>query len=144
MQGSLLDVVADRLLGARAGDIMGVVSMVSLAARINALTFAGPRVYFAMARDGVFFPAAARVHPKYTTPARSIIAQALWATCSSLPVVLTRSATMSALRSRSSQALPLRQFLCSARVNPMRRVRSGRSAIRSRRPSSSSPVSRSC
>jgi APA family basic amino acid/polyamine antiporter len=80
VQGSLLDRVADRLLGARAGDVMGVVSIVSLAASINAFTFAGPRVYFAMARDRVFFPAAAHVHPKYATPARSIIAQAIWAT----------------------------------------------------------------
>jgi APA family basic amino acid/polyamine antiporter len=78
VQGSLLDSVADRLLGARAGDIMGVVSLVSLAGTINAMTFVGPRVYFAMARDGVFIPAAAYVHPKYTTPARSIIAQSIW------------------------------------------------------------------
>jgi APA family basic amino acid/polyamine antiporter len=42
------------------------------------MTFVGPRVYFAMARDGVFIPAAAHVHPKYTTPARSIIAQSIW------------------------------------------------------------------
>jgi APA family basic amino acid/polyamine antiporter len=80
VQGSLLDRVADRLLGPRAGDIMGIVSIVSLAASINAYTFAGPRVYFAMARDGVFFPAAAQVHPKYKTPARSVVAQAMWAT----------------------------------------------------------------
>jgi APA family basic amino acid/polyamine antiporter len=80
VQGSLLDVVADRLLGIRAGDIMGIVSIISLAAGINAYTFAGPRVYFAMARDGVFLPAAARVHPKYGTPARSVVAQAIWAT----------------------------------------------------------------
>lgn len=80
VKGSLLDVVAERLLGARAGDIMGLVSIISLAAGINAWTFAGPRVYFAMARDGVFFPAASHVHPKYATPAQSIVAQALWAT----------------------------------------------------------------
>ena len=79
VKGSLLDGVADRLLGARAGDVMGVVSLISLAASINAMTFAGPRIYFAMARDGVFFPAAARVHPKFKTPSTSIIAQAIWA-----------------------------------------------------------------
>ncbi len=76
IQGSVLDVVADRLLGVRAGDIMAVVAIVSLAAGINAWTFAGPRVYFAMARDNAFFKSAARVHPKYKTPAASIIAQA--------------------------------------------------------------------
>lgn len=80
IKGSVLDVAAERLLGARAGDIMGVVSLISLAAGINAWTFAGPRIYFAMARDGVFFPAAARVHPRYKTPSISIAAQALWAT----------------------------------------------------------------
>jgi APA family basic amino acid/polyamine antiporter len=79
VQGSVLDVVADRLLGVRAGDIMGVVSLVSLAASINAYTFAGPRVYFAMARDGAFFRSAARVHPKFQTPAASIAAQAAFA-----------------------------------------------------------------
>lgn len=80
VQGSVLDVVADRLLGTRAGNIMGAVGLISLAAGINAWTFAGPRVYFAMARDAVFFPAAARIHPKYKTPAVSVAAQAVWAT----------------------------------------------------------------
>lgn len=80
VRGSVLDVVADKLLGVQAGNIMGVVSLVSLAATVNAMTFAGPRVYYAMARDGVFFPAAARVHPGFKTPAASIVAQASWAT----------------------------------------------------------------
>ncbi|MGQ0732414.1 MAG: APC family permease [Acidobacteriota bacterium] len=80
VKGSVLDVVAERLLGVRAGDIMGIVSIISLAAGINAWTFAGPRVYYAMARDGVFFSAAARVHPRYKTPWISVAAQAAWAT----------------------------------------------------------------
>jgi APA family basic amino acid/polyamine antiporter len=78
VRGSVLDVIADRLLGARAGDIMGIVSIVSLAASISAMTIAGPRVYYAMARDGVFPAPAARVHPRYGTPAISIVAQATW------------------------------------------------------------------
>jgi len=73
---SVLDVVGDRLLGQRAGDVMAVVAIISLAAGINAWTFAGPRVYFAMARDNAFFKSAARVHTKYKTPAASIVAQA--------------------------------------------------------------------
>ena len=80
VQGSLLDRVADGLLGEGAGNIMGIVSLVSLAASISAMTFVGPRVYFAMARDGVFIPAAAQVHPRYQTPARSIVAQSVWST----------------------------------------------------------------
>jgi APA family basic amino acid/polyamine antiporter len=78
VKGSMLDLVADRLLGETAGNIMAVVSIVSLLASISAMTFAGPRVYFAMGRDGVFLPAAAAVHPRYRTPAVSILAQAAW------------------------------------------------------------------
>ena len=80
VKGSVLDVVADRLLGARAGDIMGVVSIISLLASISAMTFAGPRVYYAMARDRMFFPSAAAVHPRFKTPVLSIVAQSIWST----------------------------------------------------------------
>ena len=78
VKGSVFDFIGERMLGARAGDILAMVAIISLAAGINAWTFAGPRIYYAMARDGVFFPAAAQVHPKFKTPHTSIIAQALW------------------------------------------------------------------
>jgi APA family basic amino acid/polyamine antiporter len=78
VEGSVLDVIADRLLNQMAGDVMGIVSIISLAASISANVFAGPRVYFAMARDGLFLPAAARIHSRYRTPAAAIIAQAVW------------------------------------------------------------------
>src|SRR5690606_6920561 len=88
VRGSVLDVIAERLLGTAAGNSMGIVSIISLLATISAMTFAGPRVYYAMARDGLFFKAAAEVHPTYKTPATSIVAQSLWATV----LVLTGSA----------------------------------------------------
>ena len=61
-----------------AGDVMGIVSIISLAASISAMIFAGPRVYYAMARDGLFLQPAARVHPRFRTPAAAIVAQAVW------------------------------------------------------------------
>jgi APA family basic amino acid/polyamine antiporter len=79
VQGSVLDVVADGLLGVQAGNIMGAVSVISLAASISAMTFAGPRVYYAMAQDGLFFRRAAEIHPRYRTPATAIVAQTVWA-----------------------------------------------------------------
>lgn len=79
LKGSVLDIVADRLIGPTAGNIMGVVGLISLAASISAMTFAGPRVYFAMARDGVFFERASAIHRSYRTPAVAIVAQTLWA-----------------------------------------------------------------
>ena len=91
VKGSVLDVVADRLLGAAAGNTMSIVSIVSLLATISAMTFAGPRVYFAMARDGLFFRRAAAIHPRYRTPATAIMAQALW---SALLVLSARAETL--------------------------------------------------
>jgi basic amino acid/polyamine antiporter, APA family len=85
---SVLDVIADRLLGSHAGNNMGVVSIVSLAASISAMTLAGPRVYYAMARDRLFFARTAVIHPRYRTPSSAIIAQAIW----SALLVLTATA----------------------------------------------------
>jgi APA family basic amino acid/polyamine antiporter len=101
IRGSVLDVIADRLLGSAAGTVMGVVSIISLLASISAMTFAGPRVYFAMARDGLFFDAAARVHHRYRTPAVAIVAQSAWASL----VVL--SATADALVNYTGFAIVL-------------------------------------
>jgi len=43
-----------------------------------ALILSAPRVYYAMARDGLFFGAAGRLHPRYKTPAGALIAQGVW------------------------------------------------------------------
>ena len=75
---SVMDVIAERLFGPRAGDLLAILTAVSIAASVSAMIIAGPRVYFAMARDGVFFRRAAQVHPRYHTPAAAIVAQAAW------------------------------------------------------------------
>ena len=85
---SVLDIIADRLLGGYAGNIISVVSVISLAASISAMTLAGPRVYYSMARDGLFFRRTAVVHPRYRTPSSAIVAQAAW----SALLVLTATA----------------------------------------------------
>ncbi|MDH4063287.1 MAG: amino acid permease [Acidobacteriota bacterium] len=115
VEGSVLDVIADRLLGQAAGDIMGVVSIVSLLASISAMTFAGPRVYYAMARDGLFFKPAATVHPVYKTPAVSIVAQALWAT------ILVLSGSASTLTTYTGFAVVLFAGLAVAALFVLRR-----------------------
>ena len=90
IQGSVLDRVADGLLGSAAGNIMAVVALISLSASNSAMTFAGPRVYFAMARDGLFFRRLSSVHPQYRTPASAIIAQAAWTSILVLSAETTR------------------------------------------------------
>ena len=76
--GRLMDAVAQQLFGFLAGNLLALFTIVSIAASISAMVFAGPRVYYAMARDGLFVPAAARVDPRYRTPAVAIIAQGIW------------------------------------------------------------------
>ena len=46
---------------------------------LNVVTMIGPRVYYAMARDGLFFRRLTRIHPTFGTPTNAIILQALWA-----------------------------------------------------------------
>jgi basic amino acid/polyamine antiporter, APA family len=72
------EVAAEHLFGSAAGVLFAVLAVVIILSSLSAMTTAGPRVYFAMARDGAFVPAAARVHPRYRTPAIAIIAQAIW------------------------------------------------------------------
>jgi APA family basic amino acid/polyamine antiporter len=74
----VVDAAADRLFGPAAGDALTIVTLVIAAGSISAMIFAGPRVYYAMARDGLFFPQAARVHRRWHTPAFAIAAQGIW------------------------------------------------------------------
>ncbi len=53
--------------------------MVAVLGSLAAIIMSAPRVYFAMARDGLFIPAAAAIHPRFGTPARAIAPQALLA-----------------------------------------------------------------
>ena len=76
--GTLIDTVAERLFGFVAGNLIALFTIVSIAASISAMVLAGPRVYFAMARDGVFAAPAARVHPRFHAPVGAIVAQAVW------------------------------------------------------------------
>jgi APA family basic amino acid/polyamine antiporter len=45
----------------------------------NGLILAGARIYYAMARDGLFFRSVGKLHSRYKTPAISLVLQTLWA-----------------------------------------------------------------
>ena len=66
------------VLGPVAGRIVGLLILVSIFSAANGIMLTAPRMYFAMARDGVFFKRLAIVHPTLGTPAFAIIAIALW------------------------------------------------------------------
>jgi APA family basic amino acid/polyamine antiporter len=67
------------ILGPVAGRILGVLVLVSIFSALNGLMLTSPRMYYAMARDGVFFARLARIHPAFGTPAIAIVALAGWA-----------------------------------------------------------------
>jgi APA family basic amino acid/polyamine antiporter len=50
----------------------------SIAGVLNAMILTSGRIYFAMARDGVFFARAATLHPRFHTPGYALLLQALW------------------------------------------------------------------
>jgi APA family basic amino acid/polyamine antiporter len=70
---------AEVMFGPLGGVLMAVAIMLSTFGCVNGLVLAGPRVYYAMAGDGLFFRRAAVLHPRYKTPAFGLMAQALWA-----------------------------------------------------------------
>jgi basic amino acid/polyamine antiporter, APA family len=66
-------------LGPWAGKAIAAAILVSMFSAANGLTLTAPRVYFAMARDGLFFQRLARLHPRYQTPAFAIVTSSVWA-----------------------------------------------------------------
>jgi basic amino acid/polyamine antiporter, APA family len=64
--------------------LMAAAIMISTTGTVNALTLAGARTYYAMARDGLFFPAAGRLN-KARVPAHALFIQGFWAAFLALP-----------------------------------------------------------
>jgi APA family basic amino acid/polyamine antiporter len=69
----------EALFGRFGGRVFSLVVIVTVLGSLAGLIMAAPRVYYAMARDRVFFPAVARLDPRFGTPARAIAIQAMLA-----------------------------------------------------------------
>jgi len=72
--------VMQQIFGSAGAGIMAIAIMISCFGCDNGLILAGARVYYAMARDRLFFRRAGELHPKYRTPAHSLFMQCIW-TC---------------------------------------------------------------
>jgi APA family basic amino acid/polyamine antiporter len=67
-----------RVLGPRAGSAIAALVVLSATGSLNGIVLAGPRVYYAMAQDGLAFRWMAAIHPSRQTPHLAIAAQAVW------------------------------------------------------------------
>ncbi|HUF67117.1 MAG TPA: amino acid permease [Longimicrobiales bacterium] len=85
---------ADAVLGSGGGAMMSALVMFSTFGALAGIVLLGPRVYYAMARDGQVFSWLGAVHPTFRTPHHAIIAQAIWAS------VLAATGTYRALFTR--------------------------------------------
>ena len=68
-----------RVLGPRGGSAIAALVVLSALGGLNGLILAGPRVYYAMAQDGLIFGWMGAVHPRRQTPHLAIVAQGVWA-----------------------------------------------------------------
>jgi APA family basic amino acid/polyamine antiporter len=71
--------VMQQAFGASGAALMAIAILISTFGCNNGLILAGARIYYAMAKDGLFFRSIAKLHPRYKTPAISLIIQAIWA-----------------------------------------------------------------
>ncbi len=70
---------AAALFSPRAAVWLSLMIAISCFSAAATCTLSGARVYLAMAQDGVFFKRMAEIHPKWRTPAFSLIGQGIWA-----------------------------------------------------------------
>jgi APA family basic amino acid/polyamine antiporter len=87
-QGRVATALMQAALGPRGTIIMAVAIMISTFGCNNGLILAGARVYFAMARDGLFFKRVATVNA-HNVPAIALVTQGLWAAFLVLPRTVT-------------------------------------------------------
>ena len=68
------------LIGPRGARFVSALILCSIFGALNGTILTSPRVYYAMAKDGVFFRVVARIHPRYQTPAVALIVLGAWST----------------------------------------------------------------
>jgi APA family basic amino acid/polyamine antiporter len=73
------EVSATALFGRWAAAFISLAVLISVVGALNANVLTGARVYYAMAKDGLFFSSAARIHPRFKTPGFALLFQAIWA-----------------------------------------------------------------
>ncbi len=91
-QGRVGTAIMAKILGPWGVSLMAALILISTFGCVNGLVLAGARVYYAMARDNLFFSRAASVNKNHV-PAAALIAQGIWASLLALPLTVTADGT---------------------------------------------------
>jgi APA family basic amino acid/polyamine antiporter len=105
------------MLGGKGAGLMAAAIMISTFGCANGMIMAGARVYYAMAKDGLFFSSVGKVNPRYHTPAVSLLVQAVWAS------ILTLTGTYNELLDYVIFAVVIFYILTIAGIFRLRRTR---------------------
>jgi basic amino acid/polyamine antiporter, APA family len=108
--------MTERVLGSAGGSVVSIIIMISIIGALNGSCLTSPRMYFAQARDGLFFRKFGDIHPRYQTPSFAILAQGVWA------AVLVVSGSYEALADYAMFAIWLFYALMIAGVIVLRRT----------------------
>jgi len=119
---SIGGLAAGNLFGKSAEAILSVLISFALFSSLSAFIILGPRVYYSMARDGVFFKSLAKVNPRFGVPSRSIVLQGI------IAAVMVLFGTFDQLLTYMGFSLGVFPILAVAGVFKLRR--SGRSVIK--------------
>ena len=67
---------ASRLFGPQVAGLFGALMALAIVSTVNAMITIGPRVYYAMAKDGAFLSVAARLSPRSRVPIAAVVFRA--------------------------------------------------------------------
>ncbi len=76
-----------KLFGPSADTLFSLLIAFALFSSLSAFIIIGPRVYYSMAKDGLFFKSVARIHSRFNVPSNAIVAQCI------IAVILAMSGT---------------------------------------------------
>lgn len=68
----------EAITGTGGAAVISAVVMFSAFGALNGIVMVGPRVYYQMSQDGLWFKWSGHLHPSFQTPARAIVLQAIW------------------------------------------------------------------
>jgi APA family basic amino acid/polyamine antiporter len=103
------------LFGPSADTLFSLLISFALFSSLSAFIIIGPRVYYSMAKDGLFFKSVARIHPKFHVPSNSILLQCM------IAIILALSGTFDQILTYMGFALGIFPILTVISVIKLRK-----------------------